>query len=124
MGWYRLVSPSFSQASTNPPSPFEEFPSFEQVVCERVCVSLSLCARKKPKHRVNLAPDFFCPRLAILQLKWARQHGNVLSDFDKAFLAWYVLYSAGFGVAFWRAGVYLPLVPLWAAPAATVVAMV
>lgn len=39
--------------------------------------------------------------------------------FDKIILAWYGVYSFGLGVAFWRAKVYLPLVPLWLAPAVT-----
>jgi hypothetical protein len=57
------------------------------------------------------------PSLAIFQLKIARN--GMEGSFDKIILAWYGLYSFGLGVPFWRAKVYLPLVPLWLAPAVT-----
>lgn len=40
--------------------------------------------------------------------------------FDKSLVAWYAVPSAALGMMAWRAKVFLPLVPLWVAPAVTV----
>jgi hypothetical protein len=52
-----------------------------------------------------------------LQLKWA-QYG-LTTRYDKALLAWFAASQMAFGVRFWMKGLYLPLLPLWAVPAVT-----
>jgi hypothetical protein len=61
-------------------------------------------------------------KIALLQLKWA-QHG-LATGYDKALLAWFVASQVAFGVAYWMKGLYLPLLPLWAIPAVTVLSQV
>jgi len=54
---------------------------------------------------------------AILQLKWAKY--GLTNPYDKVLLAWYGIYSFGFGASYLMQGWYLPLVPMWGIPALT-----
>jgi len=55
--------------------------------------------------------------IAIMQWKWARE--GLESPFEKAFLVWYTISHFGFGFRYFLRGWYMPLFPLWLAPAVT-----
>lgn len=60
--------------------------------------------------------------IGILYAKWAKY--GLVDDYEKAILAFTVLYQFFCGVGFVRLGVYKPLIALWVTPAVAVSGLV